>query len=324
MAKTFAFRGDEKMGTYVAHQLEELGLSRVAEVADADVAFTYCMHASALEDVYFDEEGLVKQAHEGMVLVDLSPSTPSFSRELSAVSAVNDLVFIEAPLAMSDPAAHDALSSPDHLVCYAACEDEGLDEVKPLLESLASQVIATGAVGTAQLAKVRHTVQMAAQIVGAVESCAFERAVRDASSSVDGLNSSDVSLGDISQAMGAAVADEAYESGFDLAFLMADIVAAMTAADDVELILPQLEAAMHLLELMAVIGGAEKGPAALTLLYREEAAGAAQGLDWSRAANLYDEHSHDDHFHDDYDIDGDGDDDDMFGFAGGFGGYSTN
>jgi 3-hydroxyisobutyrate dehydrogenase len=71
---------------------------------------------------------------------------------------------------------------------------------------------------------------------------------------------------------------------------------------------------------MAVIGGAEKGPAALTLLYREEAAGAAQGLDWSRAANLYEDHFHEDHGNDD-DEDDEGE---MFGFTGGFGGYSTN
>ncbi len=49
------------------------------------------------------------------------------------------------------------------------------------------------------------------------------------------------------------------------------------AADDVELILPQAEAAMHLLELLAVIGGADKAPSSLSLIYGEEADCAAQG-----------------------------------------------
>ena len=78
---------------------------------------------------------------------------------------------------------------------------------------------------------------------------------------------------------------------------------------------------MHLLELMVVIGGADMNPKALSLLYREEAASAAHGLDWTRAEGLYAEHEHGhahDHGHDAYDYDDD------FGFPGGFGGYSAN
>ena len=81
---------------------------------------------------------------------------------------------------------------------------------------------------------------------------------------------------------------------------------------------------MHLLELMVVIGGAEMSPGALSLLYREEAASAAHGLDWTRAEALYADRGHDhDHDHD-HGYDEYGFDDDEFGFAGGFGGYSAN
>ena len=78
------------------------------------------------------------------------------------------------------------------------------------------------------------------------------------------------------------------------------------AADDAEIILPQAEATMHLLELLAVIGGADMAPAALSLVYRDEAAGAEAGLDWTRAEQAY---GHD-HHHDDDDEDWDRFDDD--------------
>ena len=63
--------------------------------------------------------------------------------------------------------------------------------------------------------------------------------------------------------------------------------AALTAADDVDLILPQAEACLHLLELLAVIGGTDKAPAALALVYGEEKACAEAGLDWTRAEQAY-------------------------------------
>ena len=44
---------------------------------------------------------------------------------------------------------------------------------------------------------------------------------------------------------------------------------------------------MHLLELLAVIGGADKAPAALSLVYGEESACAEAGLDWTRAEQAY-------------------------------------
>ena len=46
---------------------------------------------------------------------------------------------------------------------------------------------------------------------------------------------------------------------------------------------------MHLLEVLAVIGGADMAPAALSLLYRDEQASADNGLDWTRAAGLFGE-----------------------------------
>ena len=64
-------------------------------------------------------------------------------------------------------------------------------------------------------------------------------------------------------------------------------------------------------------------PAALSLLYRDEQASADNGLDWTRAEGMFGE-SDDAHGHD-HDEDGFGGyDDDAFGYAGGFGGYSAN
>ena len=297
MAGWFYYVGHDVIGAYVGRKLGAVGWYQADCLEEADVALTYCVSPSILEDAYFDDDGLVKNATSGTVLVDLSPSTPSLAREISAVATVNDLVYVEAPLAVHDPFGELEFT------CYVSCEEpDEIASVREVLEALAVSVEETGAVGSAQLAKATSTVRMTASIVGAVESEALVRSTREA----------------------ATAPDENFAGGYPIALVLADVVAAMTAADDVDLILPQLEAAMHLLELMVVIGGAEMNPGALSLLYREEAASAAHGLDWTRAEGLYSEQEHD-HGHDhDHDYDGYGFDDDDFGYAGGFGGYSAN
>ncbi|MBQ9002533.1 MAG: NAD(P)-dependent oxidoreductase [Eggerthellaceae bacterium] len=293
MSGSYAFMGHEAIGSHVEERLAKIGWTRVEDVADAEVAFTYFISTSLLEDAYFDDGGLVKNAVPGTVLVDLSPSTPSFAREISAVATVNDLVFVEAPLAVLDPFGQVEFR------CFVACEEpDRADDVLALLDAIAVSVEQRDAVGAAQLARATNTIRMAANIVGAVESDALVRSVREVASAETEI-------------------DDEFAGGFPIELLLAEVVAAMTTADDVDLILPQLEAAMHLLELMVVIGGADMNPKALSLLYREEAASAAHGLDWTRAEGLYAEHDHG-YDHDAYDY-GDG-----IGFPGGFGGYSAN
>lgn len=303
MAGSYFFSGHEIVGAHVKQGLEAIGWQRVDSVSSADAVLTYCVSTSLLEDTYFDDDGLVKNAAAGTLLVDLSPSTPSFAREISAIATVNELVFVEAPLVVRDPLGQLEFA------CYAACEEpDGVERARALLEAVATTVEMTGAPGSAQLAKAADTVRMAAVFAGVMEAEALVRSTRG-----------------LVQLEGDAEEDGDFSGGFPVELALADVVAAMNAADDVDLILPQLEAVMHLLELLVVIGGARMNPSALSLLYREEAASAAQGLDWSRAEGLYAEqehahahsHSHDDGFDEFYD---EGD----FGFAGGFGAYSAN
>ncbi len=148
-------------------------------------------------------------------------------------------------------------------------------------------MVPLGSPGAAQLARAAYTMQVVAQVVAAIEADALFRAVRR---SVAGAGSADAQPGVLSS-MGAAILDAVRENRFEGAYtvemLMGELTAVLMAADDNEVILPQTESAMHLLELLAVIGGVEKAPAALALVYGEEADCAAAGLDWSRAEQAY-------------------------------------
>ena len=181
----YCFTGHEAIGAHIARCLEPLGWKRAFDAADAHIAFSYCTTLTALEDAYFDDDGFVRRAKPGTLLVDLSPSTPALARELSAVATVNDLRPVEAPISVVDPTRPDAFAQAANVMCFAAGEEQDVEEAIDVLETIAGRVERTGAPGTAQLAKAARTVQMAALTAGAAEADALVRATHDATALLD-------------------------------------------------------------------------------------------------------------------------------------------
>ena len=164
---------------------------------------------------------------------------------------------------------------------------------------------------------------MTAQEISAVEADALYRAVRRSSASLDQATERVGAATPVAEQVLAAVNTGRFDGTYTVEMFMAELSAALTAADDVDLILPQAEACLHLLELLAVIGGSDKAPAALALVYGEEKTCAEQGLDWTRAEQAYGDVAEG---FDDLDDDGHdhGHDHGSFGDYPGYGAYSAN
>jgi len=292
MATSYAYVGAPTFIAAVEGRLAEAGFVRAADSASADIVLTYCTSASALEDLYFGDDGLVTSVAPGSVLVDLSATTPNFAREINAVATVNDLVMVEAPVTVRSLVAEDAFAC-DNLLGPVASEAEIPPAVRALLDALFGEVVEVGAPGRAQLMRNTHTLPLAAALVSAIEATALDDA---AARSVGALDADQVPLFSPVSAdpVVRAVRQKRFTGDYTAEMLLAELSAALMAADDAEVILPGVEATMHLLELLAVIGGADMAPAALALVYRDEEAGAEAGLDWTRAEQAYGSgHDHD-------------------------------
>lgn len=331
MAKTYIFKGAASLGAVVDERLTAAGFKRVVEVGSADIVLSYCTSQAELEERYFGEGGFIQEVMPGSLLIDLSATTPNFASEISAVALVSDLAMIEAPIVVADMTSADAFAQ-ENLSCFVAGEEDAVKRALPVLEALVGQVHETGRTGTAQLARAAFTVQVSAQVVAAIEADALYQAV---CRSLTGIEHGSFGIGAASpwaDSMMTAVSEGRFDGPYTVEMWMAELSAALMAADDAELIIPQAEAAIHLLELLAVVGGADKAPAALSLVYADEAVCAQHGLDWSRAEQAYGNHDdgcgcghdHDDdgcgcghhHHHDEYgDYDDYGYDDYGFGYS---------
>ena len=205
-------------------------------------------------------------------------------------------------------------------MCLVGGEEDDVEAARPVLDALVGTVQETGGSGSAQLARAAYTLQTSAQIMSAIEADALYRAVQRSSAAFGATFGRAGATTPEAEQVLAAVNAGRFDGAYTVEMLMSELSAALMAADDVDLILPQAEACLHLLELLAVIGGADKAPSALALVYGEEAACAENGLDWTRAEQAYASEE----AGEDYDYDDDGGDGDGGDFPGGFGAYSAN
>lgn len=330
---TFAFAGDAEVGKRITATLTAAGYQQDAKLENADAVFTYCSNIPALEDLYYDSEGLLQSTKEGVLLVDLSPASVSFARELHAVALVGDRYTVDAPLTVASVVVCDAFANPANLGIVAGGEEESFRQVEPLLRSIARHVMWMGEAGSGQAAKVAISLQTAAGLVGIVEAQA-SLYVSDVNIDVEDMMDFLASMGAVTPAQEAfmeAMADDSFEGSFAIEHLMGEVAAALTSVDDGELILPQAESGYRLMELLAMVGGIDFNPAALKLVFADEETSQRHGLDWSRAEGAYEDHECEcGHDHDDPDHECCGhhhhhhDEDEGYNNMGGFVGFSSN
>lgn len=299
-AETFVFVGDTKVGSSISDLLVGNGFKSASSLSDADVIFTYYETQQGLEDLYFDSKGLLQDTKEGALLIDLSPTTPSFAKELYAVARVSERDTLDAPIVVRDIVAENAFSSRDNLIIFVGGEEDRFDDAREMLHAIARHVLYLGEPGCGQAAKIMATLQRASALIGVIESYAMYRncgVVFDAEEVIDTLSIAGC-VSPVNIAYIDAIRNQEYEGSFTVEMLMAELVAALSAADDNDHVLPQAEAGFRLLELLALVGGAQYDPAALALVFGDEDDARTYGLDWSRAEGAYDEHEHHHHDHD--------------------------
>lgn len=301
MKKLYAFRGHELVEPMVDEKLGEAGYTRVDEIRNAEVIVTYFTNLSALENAYFDEGGIIEQATPGALILEMSAETPMFARELFAIADASKLLFAEAPLMVLDGCVANAFEDKDNLACFLAAEKNTTEAALPVLQELVGAIHETTGSGSASMSRAAFTIQSIAGLTAAIEADALYRAVRCMPAGMgDAALGNAGALTPAADALLRAVDEGRFSGTYTVEMMMGELAAALTTAEEAEIALPQAESSLQLLEILAIIGGADNGPAVLTMAFREQPEVEALGLDWGRAAELSETHAHT-HEHDDDD-----------------------
>ncbi|MDR0347826.1 MAG: NAD(P)-dependent oxidoreductase [Coriobacteriales bacterium] len=318
--------------------------SLAAALKGASTVLTLLGTSQEVEDVYLGAGGIFENAAPESLFIDLSTSSPRLAKELHALAAVHDHRFIEAPFdgefellatapegKMGDKGGFDeecgSSSSPYSCFClFAAGEADNLEKALPILRVLAPRVVEAGLPGSGAALKLVSRVALAGALMGVVEAIMLATVVGVARERVLEVVNRGAAASVVARAFGRRILDEDFYYGCDLHLFFNDLTCVLDVADEFDLVLPGLETAHQLYDLLVLAGGGQKGIHALALIYYEEAQCVKHGLNWElaqRAMDVYERASegYSDYDYDyDYDYDSDYDDDDEDD-DGGFGGH---
>lgn len=270
----------------------------VAEaVSDADVVFTMVGYPEDAEDVYLSSRGVLACAKKGAWLIDLTTSSPELARDIHGAAEIEGLHAFDCPVTGGQSGAlAGTLTS-----IIGAFEADLPGELLELLSCFSAKKCFFGHAGAGQSAKLCNQVSLASCMVGYADALALAgQAGLDVGAVLDLMGSGTGGSG-ASTALGPKSVAGDYAPGFLSEHLRKDIGLALAHSEEFGLSMPGAETAYALFDLLCQIGGSRLGTQAITLLYADEAEGAAAGLDWSLAQQLDEcegEGCHCDHHHD--------------------------
>lgn len=212
--------------------------------AQADFICLSLPNSAIVRNVVSGEEGVLKGAQSGTVVIDLSSVDPATTRNLAEEAGVKGVDYIDAPVSggVSGAAAGT-------LTIMVGGKMDAVQKSKPVLELLGKKVLHVGEVGAGDAVKIVNNMLLGANMAALAEALVLGRKM-----GLDGSVMHDV----ISQGSGKSYALDAkmknfilkgnFQPGFALSLQAKDLGLALEAARDVDMPLPMTSQAASLYE----------------------------------------------------------------------------
>ncbi|GJL63410.1 MAG: 3-hydroxyisobutyrate dehydrogenase [Nitrospirales bacterium] len=139
------------------------------EVAShCDVVFTIVGFPNDVQEVYFGKDGLLAQARDKHVFIDMTTSRPTLAREIAAYAETKGAYGIDAPVSGGDIGAKNATLS-----IMVGGNGSTVDALRPLLSALGTSIVHQGGPGNGQHTKLCNQITIAGTMIGVCESLLY-------------------------------------------------------------------------------------------------------------------------------------------------------
>jgi 3-hydroxyisobutyrate dehydrogenase-like beta-hydroxyacid dehydrogenase len=140
--------------------------------AASDMVFLSLPSGAIVSEIARAKNGLLDSTFPGQVIVDLGTSPVDVTRALADEFLAKGATFIDAPVARTRAAAEAGT-----LAVMVGADEEGYSSVKPLIETIASDITHCGPVGCGQVVKIMNNMVLFEIVVAISEAKAIaERA----------------------------------------------------------------------------------------------------------------------------------------------------
>lgn len=231
---------------------------------DAEVIFTMVGYPSDVEEIYFGDEGIISNANEGTVLVDMTTSKPELAREIFKTALQNGLSALDAPVSGGDIGARNGLLS-----IMVGGEESTFKQVQPLLDLFGGNIVYQGPAGSGQHTKMCNQIIIASNMMGVSESLIYAlKAGLDPETVLLSISSGAAGSWSLSN-LAPKMISRNFEPGFYIKHFIKDMRIALEEAELMGLELPALRLSLSLFENLAEKGYEDKGTQALIVQYED-------------------------------------------------------
>lgn len=232
--------------------------------AQADIIFTMVGYPSDVEDVYFGENGILKNIGKEKVMIDMTTTSPSLAIEIYKTAKSKGSHALDAPVSGGDVGARNA-----SLSIMAGGDKNIFEYIRPLFNIMGKNIIYQGNAGSGQHTKMCNQIVIASAMIGVCESLLY--------SFKSGLNP-ETMLKSISGGAAACwtldnlaprILNKNFEPGFFVDHFIKDMGIILEEAKKMNLVLPGLALVHQLYIAVKAKGYGKKGTQALFLALEE-------------------------------------------------------
>jgi len=213
-----------------------------------------------VREVFLGPQGALAGVRQGGILVDMTTSEPSLSREIYEAAKAKGVAGIDAPVSGGDVGAKNAALS-----IMVGGDAEAIDAVKPLLECMGKTIVHQGPAGAGQHTKMVNQILIATNMIGVCEALLYGHKagldLKTVLQSVGGGAAASWSLNNL----GPRIIDRNFEPGFFVEHFIKDMGVALDESKRMGLSLPGLALANQLYLAVRAQGWGRKGTHALML-----------------------------------------------------------
>lgn len=231
-----------------------------AVTAESDILFTMVGFPQDVRTAYFDETGIMAGARAGTILIDMTTTDPSLSREIAEAASAKALSAIDAPVSGGDVGAKNATLS-----IMVGGDRKAVQAVMPLFELLGKRIVHQGGPGTGQQAKLCNQIVIAGTMVGACESLLFGyKAGLDLSRMLDSIRGGAAACWTLDN-LAPKILQRNFDPGFFVEHFIKDMGLALEESKRMGLVLPGLALVHQLYQSVQTLGHGRSGTHALIL-----------------------------------------------------------
>ena len=236
--------------------------SIAACVKGCEAVITIVGFPQDVEEVYFDEGGILESADAGAYLIDMTTTSPQISVKISKEGEEKGFHVLDAPVTGGDTGAKAGTLS-----ILVGGKEEDFEACMPLFEAMGTNINYQGEAGCGQHAKLANQIMIAGTLTGVCEALSYAKAkgldmptlLKSVSTGAAGSKQLDT--------FGPKILEEDYAPGFFMKHFIKDMKLALVEANISGLSLEMLSLVLANYEELEAEGLGDLGAQALMKYY---------------------------------------------------------